>query len=216
MISGKIVPYWLTCSPLGFEVMEATDGQDCLNQVLNVQPDVVLLDMVMPGMDGFEATKRLRQLPTQKDLVVIATSASAFAYDQQKCLAAGCDGFIPKPVQIEKLLEQLQVHLGLEWVYDDGSNIQNAESVGIPATIVPNQSELMTPTRLVAPPNDAIAALYELAMMGDIKGIQEQADFLEELDEQFVPFARQLHQLARGFQEKQILEFVRKFMAEHE
>jgi hypothetical protein len=71
-------------------------------------------------------------------------------------------------------------------------------------------------TALLAPPPEEITALHELAMMGDIRGIQEQAKRLEQLDEQFAPFATQLHQLAKGFQEKQILEFVKKFMAGNE
>jgi hypothetical protein len=71
-------------------------------------------------------------------------------------------------------------------------------------------------TSIVAPPPEELAALHELAMMGDIRGIQQQAMRLEQLDEQFVPFAQQVRQLAKGFQEKQILEFVKKYMAGNE
>ena len=227
-------------SPLGFEVAEAIDGQDCLNQALQIKPDVILLDMVMPGMDGFEAVKMLRQLPPLREVVVIATSASAFACDQEKCLAAGCDGFISKPVQSDKLLEQLSRHLGLEWIYEE-SNVQSQQTVGNPVSKTAKDSESITQNSLepnvftqasipcvtpqnlkrrakviVAPPPEKITALYELAMMGDIRGIQEQANLIEQLDEQFVPFAKQLCQLAKGFQEKQILEFVREYMAEKE
>ncbi len=200
-------------SPLGFEVVEAIDGQDCLNQALKVKPDVILLDMVMPGMDGFEATKRLRQLPSLREVVVIATSANAFAYDQQQCLAAGCNGFISKPVQAQKLLEELSQHLELEWVYKEVEGEPNGSSSPMhsrPLSIATVQNSL------VAPPLEKITALYELAMMGDIQGIQEQANVIEQLDQQFVPFGQQLRQLAKGFQEKQILEFVRKYMAENE
>jgi PAS domain S-box-containing protein len=196
-------------SPLGFEVVEATDGQDCLNQALKMKPDAILLDMLMPGMDGFEATRRLRQLPTLKDVIVIATSANAFAENQQKCLAAGCNSFISKPVQAEKLLEQLRLDLGLEWVYEERpSKGHKARSEAEPLVCAQNS--------LVAPPSQTINALYEVAMMGDIRGIQEQANLIEQLDEQFMPFAKQLRQLAKGFQEKQILEFVRKYMAGNE
>ncbi len=200
-------------SPLGFEVVEAIDGQDCLNQALKVKPDVILLDMVMPGMDGFEATKRLRQMPNLREVVVIATSANAFAYDQQQCLAAGCNGFISKPVQAQKLLEELSQHLKLEWVYKEVEGEPNGSSSprhSRPLSIATVQNSL------VAPPLEKITALYELAMMGDIQGIQEQANVIEQLDQQFVPFGQQLRQLAKGFQEKQILEFVRKYMAENE
>ena len=242
-------------SPLGFEVQEAREGQDGLNQALGHQPDVILLDMVMPGIDGFEVVKRLRELPTLGRVVVIAMSASAFDYDQQKCLAAGCDGFISKPVQVEKLLEQLRQHLGLEWVYEEtdvdaptvqgsaigtsaashkvagriqderndplGSGLPLGGSLAShPATGYGQTAQMLTDATLqssiVAPPPEELTALHKLAMMGDIRGIQQQAKRLEQLDEQFVPFAKQLSQLAKGFQEKQILEFVRKYMAENE
>lgn len=220
-------------APLGFEIIQATDGEDCINQALQTQPDLILLDMVMPGMDGFEAARKLRQLPSLKNIVIIATSASAFDYDQEKSLAAGCNGFISKPVQIEQLLEQLRRYLGLEWVYqtnpslisipasrlgsepsNEASNRQfNSELNRQILPIAINPSSLSEATMVIAPPTEAITALYELAMMGDIKGIQEQAKKIEQLDQQFVPFAQQLEQLAKGFQEKQILGFVRKYMA---
>ncbi|HEY9706658.1 MAG TPA: ATP-binding protein, partial [Oculatellaceae cyanobacterium] len=78
-------------SPLGFEVIEATDGQDCLRKVAESQPDVILMDLVMPVMDGFEATRQLRQSTNLKDIVVIAASASAFDQDHCQSLAAGCN-----------------------------------------------------------------------------------------------------------------------------
>ncbi|MGQ4647597.1 PAS domain S-box protein [Lyngbya aestuarii] len=243
-------------SPLGFEVAQATDGQDCLNQALKVKPDVILLDMLMPVMDGFEATRRLRQLPILQDVVVIATSASVFAYDQQQCLAAGCDAFISKPVQAKELLEKLGKHLELEWVYEEKSTQISPPSVfhdsimpitteSIPQNSLAGKARLFeaspfpSPEKFsqttspqskgeallmsehqeyksreilfVSPPPEIMSSLYKLAMMGDIKGIQEQANLIEQLDEQFSPFARQLRQLAKGFQEKQIIEFVKKY-----
>ena len=192
-------------SPLGFEVVEATGGQDCLDRTLEIQPDVILLDMIMPGMNGFETTRRLRQLPNLKKVIVIATSASAFADDKEQCLAAGCDGFISKPVEAEKLLQQLHHHLGLEWIYQEERLSSEVGKDNLQSTKLTCQP--------VAPPAEKIAVLHKLAMMGDIRGIQEQANAIEQLDERFVPFAQQLRQLAKGFQEKQILEFVRKYMA---
>jgi signal transduction histidine kinase/DNA-binding response OmpR family regulator len=222
-------------SPLGFEVIEAIDGQDCLNQALAVKPDVVLLDLIMPGLDGFEVARRLRQLPTLRDIIIIATSASTFDDDQEKSLAAGCDGFISKPIQAQKLLEQLSQHLELESL-DEASSQPVPESLVDSKALAPNRPRLVPQNSLtqdslaqspasctvpkslnretnvlVAPPTDEINTLYELAMMGDIRGIQEQAKRIEELDQQFVPFAKQLRQLAKGFQEKQILEFVRRY-----
>ncbi len=218
--------------PLGFEVIEASDGQDCLHQAVSLKPDVILLDMIMPEMDGFEVVKRLREIPSLNQVIVIATSASALANDQHKCLTAGCDGFISKPVQAQQLFVQLRQHLGLEWVYEQkevnaiavsargGNRIEDephhspvhTATQYVNTTQTPSRNDLTAQIAIVPPPPEELAALYELAMMGDIRGIQQQSTRLEQLDQQFVPFAKQLRQLAKGFQEKQILEFVRKYL----
>ena len=184
--------------PLGFEVIEATDGQDCLNQAFKRKPDAILLDPVLPKIDGLEVTRQLRRSPDLKDVVVLATSASVFDYNQQECLTAGCNSFIPQPVRTENLFEELKLHLGLEWISEGESGVDILPTTSLPP--------------FVPPPPSEITALYELAMMGDIRGISEKAKKLEQLDKQFVPFAKQLRQLAKGFQEKQILELVKKYM----
>ncbi|NET57075.1 MAG: PAS domain S-box protein [Symploca sp. SIO2E6] len=203
--------------PLGFEIAEVKDGRDCLNQAVEFKPDLILLDMIMPVIDGLETTRQLRQIKTLKDMVIIATSASVFESNQQEYLAAGCDGFIPKPVQAEKLFELLQYHLGIEWIYENSQAVSNQEIIEVTGITRENlqgqtaQSRQVKESTLVVPPSTEIANLYELAMMGDIGGIIEQAKRLEQLDEQFVPFAHKLLQLAKGFQEKQILEFVKQY-----
>jgi signal transduction histidine kinase/CheY-like chemotaxis protein len=104
--------------PLGFEVVEASDGLDGLNKACEFKPDLIFMDLVMTVMDGFEATRRLRMLPELNGVVVIAISASVFNFDRQQSREVGCDDFLPKPIREEDLLDRLQVHLGLEWVYE--------------------------------------------------------------------------------------------------
>jgi PAS domain S-box-containing protein len=240
-------------TPLGFEVMEAKNGQECLEQAVQFQPDFILLDRVMPGMDGFETFHKLRQLPNSDEMSIIALTANAFEDEQQKCLAAGYDGFISKPVQVEKLLAQLRYHKKWNTMasknneaktisgqsklreIDDGIGEQiNSHHRGgnVPGKVARNtvnhsvaseetQSLLSPPdltvqTPIIPPPVAELTVLYELAMMGDIRGIRQQAKKLEQLDPEFLPFAQQLSQLAKGFQEKQILEFVRKYMKGNE
>jgi PAS domain S-box-containing protein len=212
--------------PLGFEIVEATDGYDCLNKTLEFKPDLILMDLVMPVMDGFEATRQIRKLTELKNIVIIATSASVFDYSQAKSRKAGCDNFIPKPVRAEYLLEQLRVHLGLEWVYDDLGltraadselGVADQDSEGVASNKQPNNSnsQLQTP-ELIAPPPEEIAVLFDLAMRGNIRGILEKAVRLEQLDDRFVPFASELRQLAKGFQTKQIQEFLKPYTSSHE
>ena len=206
--------------PLGFELLEATDGRDGLNKAREFKPDVILMDLVMTVMDGFEATRRLRLLPDLKNIVVIAISASVFDFDQQQSREVGCDDFLPKPVREADLLEKLRVHLGLEWVYEE-SGVSAAQTNVLCGTVQPsgitNQEQptthdaQQTSPKLIAPPAEELAVLLDLAMRGNLRGIAEQATRLEALNEQWIPFATHLRQLAKGFKGKQILEFLKQY-----
>ncbi len=190
--------------PLGFEIIEAVDGQDCLNKALEFQPDCILIYLVMPVMDGFEAMRQIRKLPQLQNVVAIGTSASIMEVEKQESLAAGCKAFIPKPIRVEELLDCLQVHLGLEWIYEDLQE-GNAES-----EVCHKQSQIQD-GEIIAPPADEMAVLFELAMRGDLGGIQKQAEKLKKMDVKYVSFARHLNQLAKDFEEAQILEFVEQY-----
>ncbi|HEY9710435.1 MAG TPA: response regulator, partial [Oculatellaceae cyanobacterium] len=189
--------------PLGLEILEAVDGQECLNKTVEFQPDLILMDLVMPGPDGLETIRQLRQLPHLKDVVAIALSANVFETTKQESLAAGCQDFLPKPVQTQQLLELLMMHLGLEGIYEEPMS---------PTEVKSNLDGLP----LVSLPPSEIAALSELVKMGDIKGILDQADKLEKLDNQLVPFATQLRQLAKGFKLKQLREIIQQFIADNQ
>ncbi|MBF2007518.1 MAG: AAA family ATPase [Chlorogloeopsis fritschii C42_A2020_084] len=194
--------------PLGFDVIEATDGLDCLKKVLEFKPDVIFMDLVMGGMDGFEATRRLRKLPELKEVVVIAVSASVFDFDQTQSREVGCDDFLAKPIRVGDLLEKLRVHLGLEWIYEEQNQarmIKNENNNLI------HSVDLTPQTLIVAPPAQELQILLDLAMRGDLRGIAQQAAKLEELNEKLIPFATHLRQLAKAFKGKQILEFLKKF-----
>ncbi|MEG4996720.1 hybrid sensor histidine kinase/response regulator [Microcoleus sp. B4-D4] len=187
--------------PLGFELVEAMEGQDCLNKAQEFKPDCILMDLMMPIMSGLEATRRIRKSQGQTNLVVIATSASVFDFDKQQSVEVGCNDFIPKPIRIEELLEKLRTHLGLEWIYEE-----NLEEIRKSETEKKSLS-----SEIVAPPDEEIAALFNLAMMGDLRAIGDKATKLEQLNEQWGPFATHLRQLVKGFEEKQILEFIKKY-----
>ncbi|HEY9665610.1 MAG TPA: AAA family ATPase [Coleofasciculaceae cyanobacterium] len=195
--------------PLGFEVAEAKDGLEGLNKARQFKPDLILMDLVMTGMDGFEATRRLRMLPEFNEVVVIAISASVFDFDQQQSLDVGCNGFLPKPIREVELLETLRVHLGLEWVYEESDEL-NAGRLNVERSNL-QPSNLQRSTALMAPPAEEIALLLDLAMRGNLRGITQRTIKLEELDEQWVPFATHLRQLAKRFKGKQILEFLKQY-----
>ncbi len=196
--------------PLGFEVVEAINGLDGLNKASEFKPDVIFMDLVMPVMDGFEATRRLRNSPDLADVVVIAISASVFDFNQQQTREVGCDAFVPKPFREAELLEKLRGNLELEWVYDE-SEVRSQEPGVIDKKQRTTDNGQLTNSKLIAPPPEELAVLLDLAMRGNLKGIGEQAARLEELDKQWVPFATHLRQLAKGFKGKQILEFLKQY-----
>ena len=196
--------------PLGFEVIEAKDGADCLNKAFKFKPDLILMDLVMPVLDGFEATQQLRQSRECNEVIIIAVSASVFDYNKAKSREAGCDDFLPKPVQTQKLLEKLRVYLRLEWVDEEEKDSQAADGVASNRQSLNLDSKSSDP-KLIAPPSEEIAVLWDLVMRGNIRKIQEQAARLEQMDEQYIPFASVLSQLAADFKIKQIKEFLKAY-----
>ncbi len=185
--------------PLGFEILEAVDGPDGLRKAVTFQPDLILMDLIMPGMDGLETTRRLRQLSQLQDAIAIALSASVFPSIKQESLAAGCQDFLPKPVQGKQLLDSIARHLGLEWIYEERLE---------PTLVEPPVNY----AALFPVPSSAITTLSELVKMGDIKGILDQAEELQNLDSQLEPFATKICQLAKGFKLKQLRELIQQYL----
>ncbi|MEG4229516.1 PAS domain S-box protein [Microcoleus sp. N9_B2] len=192
---------------LGFEVAEAQNGQECLCQTVEFQPNVILMDLRMPVMDGLETARKLRQLPELKDVVLIAMSASVFEATQQDSILAGCDAFLPKPIEANHFLEQLRVHLGLEWIYGESSENKKRKPPSLsPASDFPAYSSLLPAA------SESVAKILKLAAMGDIEEIFEESAKLESLEPNLVPFVSKLRQLAKGFQLKQIRNTLKQYI----
>lgn len=95
----------------GYRVVEAEDGMKGMEWLRQETPDLVLVDINLPEMDGYEITKRLKQLPFMAEVPVIAMTANVMRGDREKTLAAGCDGYIPKPIDIDVLPEDISKFL---------------------------------------------------------------------------------------------------------
>jgi CheY-like chemotaxis protein len=91
-----------------FEVLAAEDGEKGCEMAASERPDIILMDLEMPVIDGWEATRRLKSNPQTRDIPVIALSAHALAGSRDKALAAGCDEFDTKPVEFERLVATLR------------------------------------------------------------------------------------------------------------
>ena len=96
----------------GYEVVTAVDGETGLAMTRSEAPALVLMDMSLPGVDGWEATRRLKADPATRAIPVVALTAHAMAGDREQALAAGCDDFDTKPIDLERLLGKIQTLLG--------------------------------------------------------------------------------------------------------
>jgi signal transduction histidine kinase/DNA-binding response OmpR family regulator len=177
--------------PIGFEIFEASNGEEGLDQALKLQTELIITDIAMPVMDGLTMTQHLRQSKEMQNAIVITSSASVFDIDRQKALDAGCNDFLPKPIQAQELLDKLQHHLQLTWIYQNEH--QNA-SDAITEMVIPPASELMT--------------LYQAVQRCDIANIQLAANHIKQLDTQYTAFADKLLTLAEEFEVEAIASLI--------
>jgi signal transduction histidine kinase len=97
---------------VGYTVIEATDGLSGIKIAQEARPDLILMDINIPGMDGYEATTRLKSLPELSHIPIVALTAKVMAGDRERALAAGCDGYIAKPIDVDTLPRQIAEFLG--------------------------------------------------------------------------------------------------------
>jgi CheY-like chemotaxis protein len=189
--------------PLGFDVIEAREGQEGVEKALQSKPELILMDLVMPGMDGWEATRQIRKLPELKEVIVIAVSASAFEIHQQQSKEVGCQDFIAKPILMDVLLEKLQNNLNSKWMYAEGDAPPPTALSQLPEEPALLQGLLTT---------EQATTLHQLALIGDINGLRVYIEQLEKSDEKLVPLAKKLQQWTKNFQYEFILEIAQREM----
>ena len=190
--------------PIGFELIEAINGQEGLKKAIEFKPDLILVDLVMPVMDGWEMTRQLRQFPDCQNTTVIAVSANAFEVDRHKSRESGCNDFIPKPIQVEEFLEKIKCHLKLSWIYDTNTQETRFEDDSTGET-------LTALTELAIPPSESLISLYEAAQIGDIDTVEEEAIRFKKLDPIYTPFANRVLALAEKFDGEAVVKLVHQF-----
>ncbi|HEY8906769.1 MAG TPA: two-component regulator propeller domain-containing protein [Rhodoferax sp.] len=178
--------------PVGFVVHSADDGQQAIAKAVELHPDAILMDQVMPVMSGSEAVQAIRQRSDLKEVVIIAISASVLEAEQEKTRVAGCNAFLPKPARRESLLQTLAAHLGLTWVYAEPQ----------PAPDAP----------LMGPPADELRALYQFARSGRIVEIRAATQRIAALDARYQPFAERVYALSREVDIARIIALLEQFM----
>ena len=96
----------------GYEILIAVDGQQALDEAQAQRPDLILMDMSLPVLDGWEATRRLKADEQTQSIPIIALTAHAMAEDEQRAREAGCDDYDTKPIELSRLLEKMKALLG--------------------------------------------------------------------------------------------------------
>jgi signal transduction histidine kinase/DNA-binding NarL/FixJ family response regulator len=187
--------------PLGFDLFEAADGQQAVEQAGAIQPDVIFLDLRMPVLDGLEAARQIRQMPeftAARRVVLIAMSSHAFEKDILQCTLAGCDAFLTKPVEVKKLFALLAAQLNLTWIYCAPVNLTGPQPETADDDLVP-------------PPPEEMTILLDLTMKGALPRLRQRALRLGQVDDQYRPFADRLCQLIEAFDEDQILALIERY-----
>ena len=188
---------------ISFRTLEATDGVQGLQLAIENKPDLILLDLVMPNMDGFELMVRLQENPQTTSIPIIVSSARAFETERQQSLDAGAQSFLPKPLQEEELLCTLQNLLEVEWIYERSRSVELSSPIG---------QNLTPESELILPPQDILQQLYHLAMMGDISAIEEILKDMKNQGEEFIVFTKELGKLTANFQTGKIRKFLKQFV----
>ncbi|OQY46180.1 MAG: hypothetical protein B6242_08430 [Anaerolineaceae bacterium 4572_78] len=184
---------------IGFSVAEAKNGAIAVEKAQAMLPDAIILDLVMPVMDGYEAARKIRQIPTIQNVVIIAISAGVFSDDGVQSISVGCDAFLAKPFEMTSLFALLETQLSLEWLYDTQPQPQS----------IPFEGNSQIP-----PPQEKLHVLYNLALMGDLMEIEEHAKQIAESDEKFAPFGHELHQLAANLEDDRVIALLEKYIDE--
>ncbi|MBE9003613.1 response regulator [Fortiea sp. LEGE XX443] len=183
---------------LGFRVIEALNGREGISKAQEYKPDLIITDLEMPIMDGVQMTQNLRSQAEFTETVIIASSASVFKLNRQQSLAAGCNDFLPKPVQSEELFSKLKLYLKLDWIY--ANSHQSHE-------VLPDATE-----DIIIPPATEIALLYQAAKSGYIMGIQEEIDRIQKLDSKYVKFTNTILKLIEEFEDEAIVEMLKPYL----
>ncbi|GAB4348030.1 MAG: hypothetical protein OHK0047_42120 [Leptolyngbyaceae cyanobacterium] len=187
---------------VGCHTLEATDGNEGLQLAVEHCPDLILLDLAMPNMDGFELMLHLQSNPKIQSIPVVISSANVFESDRDRSLEAGAQSFLSKPLQVDELFNTIHSLLHVEWIYAGATP---------PEISSPIQKETAN-RQWVLPSQTILQQLYHLAMMGDIPAIEKVLENLVEQDQQLAPFVVELSKLTANFQTKKIRQFLVTFV----
>lgn len=176
--------------PLGFQVTAVEDGQALVEKTLELRPDLIVTDLIMPVKTGIEAIQTIRRHPQIDNIPIIAMSASVFDTDQQQSRVAGANAFVSKPVELDRILFHLAAFLDLRWIYQNNKTVPESR----PAR-----------ARVAVPPINELEKLLDSARLGDMDAVIMKATTLARENRKYSQFAENIVFLARRFEDTRLI-----------
>ncbi len=185
---------------IGFEVDEAGNGQEALTQIRQKSYDLIITDIIMPVMDGFELLTKIRNDIEIKDLVVIVSSASVSDTEQQKTKEMGGNDFLAKPINVDYLLQLISKYLQLTWKYEEAKKLPN---------FIESQ---ISDLEIITPPSEDLRILLGLSQKGMFLKFMQHLELISQKSDRYQPFIQKLTQMAKEFEGELIESTILKYL----
>jgi CheY-like chemotaxis protein len=183
-------------APVGFQIRQVADGEDAVKEFEMWNPSLILMDLRMPVVDGYEAIRRIRASVRGKDTRIIAVTASAFEETRQEMLTTGADDFVSKPFRETELFEKIGRLLGVKYVYAE-------EAVSVAAE--PKAFEALTPESLNGLPGELVRQIRESTINADFDRMLE---LIQQAATHDAGAANGLRSLAERFDYQKLLDLL--------
>jgi CheY-like chemotaxis protein len=185
-------------TPLGFNVLSSSSGSECLTLVDQNKPNLILLDIAMPEMDGWQVAQRLRRSSRERPAIIML-SANAIDPSGLPQVERLYDDYLMKPIDLRQLLKKIHALLDIEWTYE-------AERVSTPAS---------SSSPLAAPPHDDIDELISLGEIGHVRRILEKLLEIESVSPQYGDFVAQMRTIVNAFDLKRYAAALEAIRSRH-
>ncbi|GGF41218.1 hybrid sensor histidine kinase/response regulator [Aliidongia dinghuensis] len=189
-------------TPLGFLTFSASDGLTCLSLAEECRPDLVLLDISMPGLDGWSVARRLREAGHAKARIVMI-SANVDEFRTRREAEPAHDDHLVKPIDVQRLIDRIQVLLGLDWI----EHGQDEPEPAAPHTIEARPAEAV-------PSRRHLDELHQLGRIGYIRGIEAKLGEIATEDENLMPFTHRLGEIVKRFDLKRYMSILEELRAD--
>jgi PAS domain S-box-containing protein len=190
-------------APLGFVLIEADSGEIGLEIAIFQEPDLIIADLLMPGISGFELCVQLRRLPMFRETPILIATSGLFELELEKQQEIGYNDFISKFFQIDDFLAKIQNYLGLTWIFEAaGDSRENSCAARAVAELAIGSEHLEMP------PGEELLGLYQGAQIGNFEQVKREAQRLQELNPAYAVFARKIWHLVDRYDDEAIVKLI--------